>query len=92
MRSSFQVEVQPLLVAQSPPDAGGVVGEAFFVEYADALSLQVVAAAVGVDQLAVVAGIEADGHGVDGEIAAGEVFINGAGGHRGQGSGFGIGF
>ena len=68
------------------------VDKAFLVEYADALTLQVVTAVVGVDQLAIVTGVEADGHGVDGEVAAGEVVVNGAGGNCRQSPRFFIGF
>ena len=58
---------------------------------ADDAGCKVGAAIVGVNQVAVVAA-EGDGHGVDGEIAAGQVVGDTAGLHVGQGAGSGVGF
>ena len=54
--------------------------------------LEVITPAAGVNQFAIVAGVEADSHGIDSEIAAGKVVINGAGRHAGQCSGLSVGF
>ena len=81
------VEAVPLLKAHGPDDAGGILHEAQGVDDADRLALDVALAAEEVDEAAELPLVEAEGHCVDGEVAAEQIHFDGRELHGGQGGG-----
>ena len=75
-RAGLDGEFEAGGVADSTEDAGGVVLEGAIVEGADEASVEVGEAAGGVEDLAALGAVEAEGEGVDGEVAAEEVFAD----------------
>ncbi len=83
-RARFDMEFEALLIADSSQNPRRVVDETETVENADATSVQVVESAVEVEQFAPIVGIEADGEGVDGEVAPMQIELDAAALHGGQ--------
>src|SRR5262245_56836339 len=72
-------EAVTVLVADRAKDARWIVDERTVVEDSDAPSLEVLAAVERVDELAERVTFQRDGHRVDREVAAMQVFVDGAG-------------
>ncbi len=89
----FDLESKPSSVAEGAEDAGGVVLEGALVEDADEARVEVGEAAGRVEDFAALGAVEAEGEGVDGEVAAAQILADGGGfdGREGTGAGVSLG-
>jgi hypothetical protein len=69
-RGGFYTEPQSLLVAQSSPDACGIVFEAIVVQHSYKTHFDVSQPVAGVEQISIVIGIQRNSHGINREITA----------------------
>ncbi len=79
----LQPEVQPLLIANATPDAGGIIDKAFLVKHPDKPLGQVIPAPVRVKDTTVPVGAKLHSDGIDGKVAADKVIADGTGLYRG---------
>jgi hypothetical protein len=90
--AALDAEIKAGGIAGGAEHAGGVVLEGAVVEGADETSFEIGDAVGGVQELAAVGAVEAEGEGVDGEVAAVEVLLDGGRGCLRESAGAGVGF
>jgi hypothetical protein len=90
-RLGLDLEAEAGGVAEGAQDAGCVILEGALVQDADQASIEVALSADRIEDLADAWAVEAEGEGVNREVAAAEVFVDGGGLDGGQGAGAGVG-